>query len=127
MQNCQISITTVVDGNETQFSTKGRMESLPLGARLTYTEKNAVVGLEINGNQAKIVRTGDYTLALTLKHGESANGSIGIGGSSGEISTYTHKLAYSAQETSLLVSLVYDLTIGGEKQEMRLRIYAKAI
>ena len=127
MRNCQISITTVVDGNETQFSTKGKMESLPLGARLTYTEENAIVGLEINGNEAKIVRTGDYTLSITLKQGKNANGSIGIGGSSGELSTYTHKLAYSAQENSLLLSLVYDLTIGGEKQEMRLRIYAKAI
>jgi len=127
MRSCWISITTVADGRETKFSTEGKMEITPLGARLTYAEENAQIGLELLENEAKIVRMGDYTLSLALKQGEQASGSIGIAGSSGDISTYTHKLAYSAQENSLLISLRYDLTISGEKQEMRLRIYAKGI
>ena len=125
MNNCKITITTAVDGQETTVVREGVL-SLDLSLiSLAYREENAEIFLCFRGEQASIERKGDYGLRLVLKEGEQSEGEIGIGGSNGKMMTYTHRVAYSVTKNSLLASLKYDLLFGDEKQEMRLRIMAR--
>ena len=126
MRACNLTITTAVDGNEQEFKTKGEMELSLHSAILRYREQNAITQLTLEGNRAKVRREGDYTLFLELEAQTLTDGSLGIGGGEGEIKTYTHKVEYSVGKDSLLAVLHYDLIIGSEKQEMKLRILARA-
>lgn len=126
MQSCRITIATTADGKETQFVRAGSMRLSPLPCELTYREENAEVRITLEKGCATVERTGDYTLSLFLKEGERREGALGIAGAAGSVQTVTHKLAYSVQKDSLLLSMRYDLVFGGEKQEIKLRLYAKA-
>lgn len=127
MQTWQITITTSVDGVETQITRKGEVEVAPSLVRVCYREENCVVSLFLEEEQAKMQRQGDYQLSLHLKTNERTTGRLGIGGSQGEILVDTHKINYTAGKNSVLIALHYDLIIGGEKQEMRLKIQAKTV
>ena len=125
MRKCNLTITTAVDGQEQEFATRGEMELSLASALLRYREENAITLLKLYGNRASVQREGDYTLSLQLTEQALTDGSLGIGGGAGEIKTYTHKVGYSVGKDSLLAVLHYDLIIGGEKQEMKLRILAR--
>ena len=125
MQACKLTITTLVDGQKTEFSCQGELELSTFTAILRYREENAIVTLSWNGESVSIDRQGDYTLRLFLQRGARTVGSIGIGGNEGEVEVETHRLDYAVRKNSLLAMLHYDLIIGGEAQRMQLRISAR--
>lgn len=127
MKRCRLTIVTVVDGQETSITREGEMEFSTALISLRYTEENAVVSMQLQGEVATVERCGDYALRLRLESGRMTSGEIGIGGASGEIETFTHVVQYSATEHSVLVSLKYDLIITGEKQTMQLRLIGRYI
>ena len=125
MQACRLTITTKTDEQENTFIHEGEMDLTPTMVKLRYQEENSTVFLQLEGETARIEREGDYTLRLNLVRGEMQPGEIGIGGSSGEILAYTHKVAYSITKDSLLLSLQYDLIMSGEPQKMKLRLISR--
>ena len=125
MKACKLTITTTADGVENSVTREGEMELSLTGVQLRYREENAFVVMILKGESAEIQREGDYSLRLFLKRGEVSQGTIGIGGSNGEIQTFTHRVSYSVSKDSLLLSLYYDLLISGEKQEMKLRLLSR--
>ncbi len=125
MKPCELTITTNVDGQENTIVRKGEIELSSSVVRIRYREENAIVDVRLQGETANVERQGDYTLKLCLERGKITNGEIGIGGAGGAIQTVTHKVAYSVTERSLLLSLQYDLVIGGEVQKMSLRILGR--
>ena len=125
MKKCRLTITTIADGQENTITRDGEMDLLSQNIRLFYREANAAVYLQLQGETARVERQGDYSLRLYLVRGEKTKGEIGIGGSSGEIETFAHTVQYSVSETSLLLSLKYDLIISGETQNMQLRLLGR--
>ena len=125
MKKCRLTITTIADGQENTITRDGEMDLLNQKIQLFYREENAAVYLQLQGETAKVERQGDYSLRLHLIRGEKAKGEIGIGGSSGEIETFAHAVQYFVSETSLLLSLKYDLIISGETQSMHLRLLGR--
>lgn len=125
MQACKLTITTTVDGVENSIVREGEMELSLSKTLLRYREENAFILIQLEGECAEIERRGDYTLHLHLKRGEKDAGIIGLGGMDGAIETFAHRVAYSVSKDSLLLSLHYDLIIGGEKQEMKLRLLSR--
>ena len=83
--------------------------------------------MEIGKNGVEIYREGDYTLRLTLRQGERVVGSLGIGGSQGEVFTNTERLEYILKENAVLLLAHYDLIVGGEVQKMKIRLKAERI
>lgn len=126
MQACDISIITTVDGEKSSFSCKGNMELSVCGAQLFYSEPNASVKVVLDKETAKVIRQGDYSLALPLQRGAMTVGTLGIGGNEGEIQVYAYKIEYSIRENAVMAILHYDLLMGEGRQEMKLRIVARA-
>lgn len=125
MKSCNLTITTSVDGRETDFSCEGELFLSARSATLRYTQANASVSLVLDGQTAKIERVGDYSLRLFLQNGEESVGILALGENDGEMKVFTHRIAYSIGQDSLLASLHYDLLFGEERQEMKLRILAR--
>ena len=125
MQACKLTITTTADGVENTVSRDGEAELSLTSVQLRYREESAFVVMKLEGESAEIQREGDYSLRLFLKRGELTQGTIGIGGSNGEIQTFTHRVSYSISKDSLLLSLHYDFIISGERQVMKLRLLAR--
>lgn len=126
MQACDISINTTVDGEKSSFSCKGNMELSVCGAQIAYSEPNASVKVALDKETATVIRQGDYTLSLLLKRGEMTIGTLGIGGNEGELQVYAYKIEYSIRENAVMAILHYDLLMGEGRQEMKLRIVARA-
>ncbi len=126
MQACHLTITTVAEETERTVSYEGEAEFSALSATVQYKEDGAFVRIFVEGGAVRIERKGDYELSLRLKEDCACEGSIGIGGSSGEVYTRTRKLSYSIGKNSLLLSARYELLTGGEPQRIKLRLYAKA-
>lgn len=127
MKKCRLTIATSGDGTETSTARKGEMELLPLGATLCYEEENAVVTLKAEKGRVEILRNGDYSMRLAFEEGKTLVGSLGIGGNEGELQTKTHRLAFSVNKDSFLLSLHYALVFGEEKQEMKIRLSAREV
>lgn len=125
MKKCRVTITTVVDGQENTITREGEMELSTASATLIYREENAATRICLDHEKAEIERIGDYTMHLHLLSGELTDGEIGLGGSSGGIQSFTHRIQYSLTEQSLLLSLRYDLMISGETQKMQIRLTAR--
>ena len=125
MKPCKLTIITNTDGEETSVTYNGEMKISAASTVIRYREPNALVSLRVYGEHAEVERQGDYTLKLPLLRGALTKGEIGIGGTSGEIQTFTHKIAYSQTEQSILLSLQYDLLLGEEPQKMHLRILGR--
>ena len=125
MDACVLTITTTTDGQESTVSYDGELKLFVDGADIRYQDGQSTVIMEIRRAGVSVLRQGDYTLKLRLEEGKRKVGAIGIGGSEGEVFTQTEKLAYSVSERSLLLKAEYALLIGGERQEMKLRIHAK--
>lgn len=126
MRTCDISITTVADGKKTSFSAKGEMLLSAYKAQLAYREEQSRVQVYLETETAMILREGDYTLRIPLKRGEMTSGTLGVGGNEGEIKAFAYKVEYSIREDSLLAILHYDLLFGEGRQEMKLRVVARA-
>ena len=125
MKKCKVTITTSVDGQENTITRDGEMELSVGEVTLVYREENGATRIHLQGECAEIKRIGDYTMRLGLKRGELADGEIGLGGSSGKIQSFTHRVQYSVTEYSVLTLLRYDLFISGEVQKMQIRLTAK--
>lgn len=125
MQPCKISIVTTEQDREIKTVRDGEMQICGLDVVLVYQEEQARVKMLFQGESVEIVRQGDYTLRLLLKKGKTEKGELGIGGSTGEIQTFAHKVMYSIRGNVVMALLHYDLIISGEKQEMRLRLSAQ--
>ena len=125
MRKCRVAITTVVDGQENTIAREGEMDISLGGATLIYREENAATRIHLENEKAEVERIGDYTMRLCLIRGELTDGEIGLGGSSGGIQSFTHRVQYSMTEQSLLLSLKYDLMISGEVQKMQIRLTAR--
>ena len=125
MKKCRVTITTVVDGQENTIVREGEMAISTTSSTLIYREENAVTRIYLEGEMADIERIGDYTMRLHIIREQLTDGEIGLGGVSGSIQSYTHRIQYSTTEQSLLLSLQYDLMISGEKQKMKIRLNAR--
>ncbi|MBQ9728810.1 MAG: DUF1934 domain-containing protein [Clostridia bacterium] len=125
MRACFLTITTTAEDREFDTRRDGEMELSPLYAMIKYREENASVVLTLQNKEIVMERTGDYSLRLVLEQGKIRKGSIGIGVQDGEIETFAKKIAYTIKDESVLLSLQYDLIIGGEAQPMKLRLFAK--
>ena len=125
MKDCRLTITTTVDGQETNVARLGKMDIQPLGATLYYQEENAYVTVHAHANRVEIDRKGDYSMRLTFAENELLSGTLGIGGNEGNLQTQTHRLAFSVTEHSFLLLLQYALIFSEEKQEMKIRISAR--
>lgn len=125
MQPCRITIVTTEEERELETVRDGEMRLCGLNAMLVYKEAQAEVKMIFQGESVEIIRQGDYSMRLLLKKGKLEKGALGIGASSGEIQTIAHKIAYSICDNGMMALLHYDLIIGGEKQEMHLRLSAQ--
>ena len=125
MQTCKITLTTSVDGKETQIVRKGSVFLSLSRSLVRYLEESAEFTLIFEKDGVKIERRGDYALSLLLKQGEISEGMLGFDGAVGGMRVRAHKVAYSVGKDSLLASLHYDLIFGEERQEMKLRLYVK--
>ena len=125
MKECRVSITSNVDGQENSFVREGYIDLSPVRPQISYVEEDGQVQIYLEGETAYVERRGSYSLKLRLERGKVGKGYIGIGGQEGEIQTFAKKIAYSTSKNSLLVSLQYVLTIGGEKQTTSLRLSAR--
>ena len=125
MQACKITLTTSVDGKETQIVRKGSVFLSLSRSLVRYLEESAEFTLIFEKDGVKIERRGDYALSLLLKQGEISEGTLGFDGAVGGMRVRAHKVAYSVGKDSLLASLHYDLIFGEERQEMKLRLYVK--
>ena len=124
MKKCKLVITTIVDGQEHSIAREGEMDLSLLSPTLIYREENGTTRICLKGETAEIERIGDYTMRLNLVREQFTEGEIGIGGSSGAIQSYAHRIQYSVSERSLLLLLHYDLIISGETQKMQIRLSA---
>ena len=127
MQVCKITLTTTVDGTETQIVKTGYASLSPLRSVVAYQEENAAITLIFEKGSVKIERRGDYELFLLLEQDKLSTGEIGLGGALGKLQAHAHKLSYSVGKASLLALLHYDLLFGDERQEMKLRVYVNEI
>ena len=127
MKKCRVMITTVVDGQEHTITREGEMELSVTAVTLVYREERGSTRIHLEGECADIHRIGDYTMGLHLVCEERTEGEIGLGGSSGKIESFTHRIQYSTTEQSLLLFLHYDLLISGERQEMQIRLMSRFI
>ena len=125
MRKCKVTITTLADGSENTITRLGEMEMSSSGGYLSYQEENAKVCIRLQGALATIERVGDYSLLLPLEQNVFHDGEIGIGGGSGTVQTYAHKIAYVTTKDSLLLLLHYDLIISGDIQKVRLRLVTR--
>ncbi len=127
MRVCTVTIATQADERKSNVVRNGRIEITSTKVTITYTEETAETLLVFDKNNVSIERKGDYTMRLSMQKGETRNGVIGIGDNEGEVQTKTSRLAYTISDTSFMLSLHYDLIIGGETQKMRIRLFAKII
>ena len=125
MQACKITLTTSVDGKETQIVRTGSVLLSLSKALVCYREENAELTLIFQKEGVKLERRGDYALSLLLKQGETCDGTLSLGGSAGSIRARAQKISYSVGKDCLLATLHYDLIFGEESQEMKLRLYVK--
>ena len=125
MKNCRITITTTIDGVSTEAVRQGQAELSLLSAKIDYLEAQAKVRIALEDGKLQIYREGDYTQALYFQEGQILEGKLGIGGADGVIFTKTNRLSYSLSDTSLLLSLHYDLLIGDEPQSVQIRLFVK--
>ncbi len=123
---CKISITTTVDGEETQATRTGSLRISFSEILLSYGEENGEVTLKIQSDRAEIKRSGDYSMFLPLLREQRTTGKIGVLGSEGGVEIYTRRLAYSTTDTSLMLSMHYDLIFGSEVQKMQIRLLARS-
>lgn len=123
---CKISITTTVDGEETQATRTGSLRISFSEIRLSYGEENGSVTLKIQKDRAEIMRSGDYSMCLPLHRERRTQGKIGVLGSEGDVEIYTKRLAYSTTDTSLMLSMHYDLIFGSDVQKMQIRLLARS-
>ena len=127
MQTCKITLTTSVDGKETQIIRTGSVLLSLSKSVVRYQEETAEITLIFEKQCVNLERRGDYALSLILKEGEICDGKLGFGGAVGDIRVKTHKVGYSIGKDSLLACLSYDLIFGEEKQEMKLRLHVKTV
>ena len=126
MQPCKITIVSTEEDREIKTVRDGEMQVCGLDVVLTYSEAQAAVKMIFQGERVEIIRQGDYCLHLFLEKGKVLSGELGIGGSTGGIMAFAHKILYSVRGGFVMALLHYDLIIGEEKQEMRLRLSAQA-
>lgn len=124
MQEYKLTIATITDGKETQTIRVGGLEVNESALTIFYKEENAETTLTIESGKAEVVRRGDYGMQLFLKEKEIKKGILEIGAGKGEIETYTHGVKFSIKENKVMVTLVYDILFGKEKQEMQIRVLA---
>ena len=122
---CKISITTTVDGEETQVTREGNLRISFTEIVLQYREENAEVTLNVANDRVEIIRKGDYSMRLPLQRNARTQGEIGVNGAQGSVELDTTRLAYSTTDNSLLLSLHYDLLFGKERQKMQIRLLAR--
>jgi uncharacterized beta-barrel protein YwiB (DUF1934 family) len=127
MMNCRITITTTADEHTTETVRNGQATLSLFSAEIVYQEENAEINISLQDGVLKILRRGDYSQELYFQEGKTLAGKIGIGGADGVIYTRTKRLSYSLTDTSLLLSLHYDLCIGDDPQAMKIRLFVKRL
>ena len=125
MKACSISVSSCVDGVENAVTREGEISLSLSSTELFYREEDGEVRIFLQGDSARIERTGEYSLHLFLKEGETSEGILGIFGREGSIPVRCNRVAYSVGKGSLLLSLWYGLNLGEKWQEMKLRIHAR--
>ena len=125
MPKSTLTITTTVDGKETQISPKGTLEADCEAIVVNYHDGDSETQVSVKKDSATIVRRGDYGMALTLVKGAKTQGELTVSGSVGKIEIFTHLIEYSKKSNKYLITLRYDLLFGGEPQKMQVRIFAK--
>ncbi len=124
---CMLTLTTSADGSESKTERSAELIISPESTELRYREEAGASVLRFFYDHAEIVRTGDYGLRLFLRAGETTAGELLLGNASGEIQTFTHKIASRTENGRFFALLQYDLIIAGEKQKMRVRLQTKTM
>lgn len=125
MPKSTLTITTTVDGKETQISPQGTLEADGETIVINYHDGASETQVIVKKDSATIVRRGDYGMTLTLVKGAKTQGELTISGSAGKIEIFTHLAEYSKKRNKYLITLRYDLLFGGELQKMQVRIFAR--
>lgn len=126
----KLTIATQIDGGAEKVSSfDAELEIQPLNARIQYVDNGSLVSVQLQKDEVTIERTGEYTFLLRLKEGERLPASLGVLGNVGDLTAYTERLNYSIKtekSESILLIIKYDLLFAsGEKQEMKIRLFAK--
>lgn len=124
-RDCTIQINTVIDGRETQTVREGTMRTDGSAITLFYREESAETVLVLQKSGVKIQRIGDYGLSLSLQEQAVNDGALELGNAQGKIRTHAHKIRYTMEKGAVLAILHYDLIIADERQETKIRLYAK--
>lgn len=123
---CQVALTTTLDGKKTRVVRKGDLLISDNQTRILYEEENAVVTVIVDKESVTLSRKGDYTLYLRLEKGKTLDGSLGIGGSEGNVQVKTERIGYYTSDNEVVLDLKYVLLLG-EGQNTRVKIEARAI
>ena len=124
---CILTLTTSVDGNKSKATRSAELNSSSTNAELRYSEGTGVSVLRFFEDCVEILRDGDYGLRLCLRENETTKGALLLGGASGDIETYTHKIRVQKGNENFFALLEYDLIISGERQQMRVLLQTKTI
>lgn len=125
IKKCNLTLKSIVDGNENLFSVEGRLETFGDKIKLCYREDPAIIHLVFHDEKAWIDRDGDYGLRIALVEGEQTVGEIAIGDNVGELEIRTHKILFDYFGDGLKARLRYDILLGDGVQEMDLYVEAK--
>lgn len=125
MQACSVTVFSTTDGEEKKFKADGEWLLSSDKMEIRYTDGSSQVGLSVTDGRADLSRTGEYTLFLPLRTGERSVGSIGIGGSSGNIEISTKKISFETNTDEAVFFAEYALHFGKEIQRMKLRVKAR--
>ena len=124
MKKCDLTLKSIVDGEETSFYAEGRVEEFGDKIKLCYREEPAIIHVTFHDGKAWVDRDGDYSLRLALVEGEVTKGELAINGNVGELEIRTHAVACLYQGDQLSARLKYDILLGDSAQEMELLIQA---
>ena len=125
MQNCALTISTMIDGKESVISQKGAFKDYGDTVEISYLDGESKTQVCVGKNTATIRREGDYGMELSLIKGERTQGSLLIAGSVGRIELFTHLAEYLRKSDKYLITLRYDILYGEEEQRTQVRILVK--
>ena len=124
MQEYKLTLSTTVDGNSTQISKTGQIEFDEGVLTLVYADEESQTTVKVEKGKAEVIRKGDYAMHLYLEEGKTKTGELQIATGKGEIQVKAHQVKCEVKADKALVTLLYDILFGEEKQEMQIRVLA---
>ena len=127
MSNCVVTVRSTIDEVVSQTEYQGTLSVCATKVELRYADGASLVTVTAEDGLVQIDRTGDYSLCLPLKSGETSVGAIGVSGAVGEVNVRCQKVEYKIKENAFLLVAQYSLLFGEEEQRTGIRLYARGI